>query len=323
MKNVCIVGYGAIGPIHAEAIKKTDHARFYAVCDCVPEKTEKCRIKYDVLTYTDFDEMLLDNNIDTIHICTPHYLHLSMIKKAIAAGKQVVCEKPITMSKKEFDELVELEGCDKICVSMQNRFNPCGLKLKQLVDSGKLGKIIAGRGIVTWRRTAEYYAQDEWRGKWETEGGGVLINQAVHTLDLLCYVCGKTAAVKVDMMNFSLPEIDVEDTCCGILQFESGAKGMFFASNAHGGNSPIDIELMFEKGIVRCVDSKLYINGEVVEQDEVPECGKKYWGIGHEALCKNYYDCNFYFNPFDVKNTMETVFAMYESAKQNGKEIRL
>ena len=323
MKNVCIVGYGAIGPIHAAAIEKTKSARLYAVCDCVPERAEKCRVKYDVVTYTDFDEMLLDKKIDCIHICTPHYEHLAMIKKALQAGKEIICEKPIAMTQKEFDELLKLSGNERICISMQNRFNPCVLKVKQMVDAGKFGKITAVRGVVTWRRTAEYYAQDEWRGKFATEGGGVLINQAVHTLDLLCYICGKATSVRANMMNYSLPGIEVEDTCSAVLQFENGAKGVFFASNAHGSNSPVDFEITFEKGIVRCVDSKLYINGELIEEDVVPEGEKKYWGVGHEALCRNYYDNQYYFNPFDVKNTMEAVFAMYESAKQNGGEVRL
>lgn len=323
MKNVCVVGYGAIGPIHAAAIEKTENARLYAVCDCLPERAEKCRIKYDVVTYTNFDEMLLDKKIDSVHICTPHYEHLPMIKKVLRAGKKIVCEKPLTMTQEEFDELLTMDGVDQICVSMQNRFNPCILRLKQIVDSGKLGEITAARGIVTWRRTAEYYAQDEWRGKLATEGGGVLINQAVHTLDFLCYICGKTTSVKANMMNYSLPEIEVEDTCSAVLQFENGAKGVFFASNAHGGNSPVDFEITFEKGIVRCVDAKLYLNGEAVEQDVLPEGEKRYWGIGHEALCRNYYDNQRYFNPFDVKNTMETVFAMYASARENGKEIKL
>ena len=110
MKNVCVVGYGAIGPIHAAAIEKTDQARLYAVCDIVPEKLEQCQKEYDVVTYTDFDEMLLDKNIDSVHICTPHYLHFAMIKKALATGKDVLCEKPVTMTQAEFEELLKTDG---------------------------------------------------------------------------------------------------------------------------------------------------------------------------------------------------------------------
>ena len=95
MKNLCIVGYGAIGPIHAKAIEETAGVKFYAVCDNNPDRIEKCKKDYDVKAYLDFDEMLLDENIDSVHICTPHYLHFEMIKKSLAYGKTVVCEKPV------------------------------------------------------------------------------------------------------------------------------------------------------------------------------------------------------------------------------------
>lgn len=323
MKNVCIVGYGAIGPVHAAAIEKSVNAKLYAVCDNNSERINLCREKYETVVYTDFDEMLLDKNIDSVHICTPHYLHFEMIKKALLTGKKVVCEKPVTMTKVEFDALLAIGGADEVCVVLQNRLNPCFLKLREITDSGEFGGVRAVKGIMTWCRTAEYYAHDEWRGKWATEGGGVLINQAIHTLDYLCYISGKTTSVKANMMNYSLPEIEVEDSCMAYLKFENGASGTFFASNTHGENSPIDFEVVFEKAIARYMDGKLYIDGKLTVEDSKPMLGKKYWGRGHEALVKNYYDFDKYFSLCDVKNTMDTMFAIYESAKQNGKEIIL
>ena len=110
MKNVCIVGYGAIGPTHAAAVSKTESARLYAVCEIDPERREKCIAEHSgVVAYSDFDEMLADKMIDSVHICTPHYLHFEMAKKALAAGKQVVCEKPVTMTEEEYDELCRLD----------------------------------------------------------------------------------------------------------------------------------------------------------------------------------------------------------------------
>ena len=323
MKKVCIVGYGAIGPIHAAAIEKTDNARLWAICDNVQKKLDICKEKYDVVCYSDFEEMLLDKEIDSVHICTPHYLHFEMIKKALAAGKSVVCEKPVTMTKAEFEELLSLEGADKVCSVFQNRLNPCFVRLKQIADSGELGKVLSVKAIVTWCRTAEYYAADEWRGKWATEGGGVLINQAVHTLDYLCCIGGRSVSVKADMMNYSLPEIEVEDNCVARVLFEGGAAGIFFASNSNGANSPLDFEVVFEKGIARYTDAKLYVDKKLEEEDFKPTIGKDYWGRGHETLVRNYYDLNQYLSPFDVKNTMNTMFAMYESAKQNGSEINI
>ena len=323
MKKVCIVGYGAIGSVHAAALEKSDNAKLYAVCDNDYNRTNLCREKYKIVAYTDFDEMLVDENIDSVHICTPHYLHFEMIRKALEAGKKVVCEKPVTMTKTEFDELLSIKNNENVCVVFQNRLNPCFLCLEEVMESGRLGKVKSVKGIVTWCRTAEYYSQADWRGRWSTEGGGVLINQAVHTLDFLCSIGGQVESVKANMMNYSLPEIEVEDTCTAYIKFTSGATGLLLATNVNGINSPIDFEVIFDKGVARYNDGKLYINGELKIEDSTPMLGKTYWGKGHEALAKNYYDFNNYFTPHDVKNTMNTMFAIYESAKQNGKEVAL
>ncbi|MBR5219322.1 MAG: Gfo/Idh/MocA family oxidoreductase, partial [Clostridia bacterium] len=223
-KNVCIVGYGSIGPTHAAAIEKTENAKFYAVCDNNPKRIDFCKKQYNVKSFSDFDEMILDTNIDSVHICTPHYLHFEMIKKALKAGKTVVCEKPVTMTRAEFNELLTLEGADRVCVSLQNRFNPCFQKLREIIEKGELGNIKAVKGIVTWYRTPDYYLADKWRGKWATEGGGVIINQAIHLLDYLCLIGGKPEAVAANIMNFDLPEIEVEDSCAAHISFKNGVK---------------------------------------------------------------------------------------------------
>ncbi len=315
MKNVCIIGYGAIGPIHAAAIAKVENAKFYAVCDNNPKKIEKCKQKYDVLAYSDIDEMLCDKNIHSVHICLPHYLHFEVAKKALAAGKEVVLEKPVTMTKQEFDELLTLENSDKICIVLQNRLNPGIVKLKEIVDSGKLGKIKTVKGILTWCRDAQYYAQDAWRGKYATEGGGVLINQAVHTLDFFSYVTGSVQEVRAQQANFSISEIEVEDTMSAYMKFENGVTGIFFATNAYGTSSNPVFEVVFENGKARYTDGKLFVGEELEAEDSKAEIGKVDWGAGHAALIKRYYDCGEYFSPHDVKNTMYTMFAIYESAK--------
>ena len=131
MKKVCIVGYGAIGPVHAKALEAVNGAKLFAVCDINEEKRSLCKSQYSVLEYDDFDVMLQNKDIDTVHICTPHYLHFEMVKKALAAGKSVVVEKPVTMTGEEFQALQELPGVERVCVVLQNRLNPCVQKLKK------------------------------------------------------------------------------------------------------------------------------------------------------------------------------------------------
>ena len=315
MKNVCIVGYGAIGPVHARALENVEQARLYAVCDIDEKKRRLCAEKYDVKEYDDFDKMLKDENIHSVHICTPHYLHFEMIKKALAAGKDVITEKPVTRTREEFAALLKTEGADRVCVVLQNRLNPCIRKLKSMVRSGELGAVKGAKGVLSWCRDKAYYNSGDWRGKWATEGGCLLINQAIHTLDFFHYVIGDIIGVKADMSNYSLEGIiEAEDTLSACLEFENGVKGIFFATNAYAWNSAPFFEVVFEKGIVRYMDRQLWMNGQLLAEDAAPVIGKSYWGGGHAGLIKRYYDEQKYFNVQDAKNTMETVFAMYESA---------
>ena len=324
MKKVCIVGYGAIGPVHAKALERVEQATLYAVCDIDATRCRACAELYSVIEYVDFDEMLQDTQIDSVHICTPHYLHFEMIQKALAAGKDVVVEKPVTMTREQFAMLKTLEGAERVCVVLQNRTNPCVEKMKELVESKELGKVLGAKGILTWYRSKEYYDSEEWRGKWATEGGGVLINQAVHTLDYFSYLIGNVVNVKANMCNYSLEKvIEVEDTFTAKLGFDNGTTGIFFATNGYHENSAPYFEIAFEKGHVRYQDKKLWVNGNMVEEDTHPSIGKAYWGSGHGKLFKLYYDEQKYFSIADVQNTMETMFAMYDSANSSGREIKL
>ncbi len=323
MKNVCIVGYGAIGPIHAAALSETENAKLYAVCDVSEEKTKIAQEKYDVTAYTSFEEMLTDKNIDSIHICTPHYLHFDMMKKALECGKSIVCEKPVTMTEAEYDELLSLPGAEKICVVLQNRLNPCIKRFKEIAQDGSLGKVKAAKAFLTWFRNADYYAQDDWHGRWATEGGGVLINQAIHTLDLFSYIIGDVNSVRAQITNFSLPEIEVEDTVFAHLKFDCGATGVFYATNAYAEDSAPEFEVIFENGVVYCKNDKLFLDDVIIEENSPAKLGKAYWGNGHPELIKNYYDKNIFLSPFDVSNTMYTLFGIYESAKSNGIEVKI
>lgn len=319
-KKVCIAGYGAIGPVHAKALESVKGAVLYAVCDLNESKRKLCMEKYPVIAYDDFDRMLLDDDIDSVHICTPHYLHYEMVKKTLAAGKNVVVEKPVTMTWEQFAALKELEGAEKICVVLQNRLNPSVQKMKELVQEGNLGKVRAAKGVLTWCRDRTYYESDAWRGRWATEGGGVLINQAVHTLDYFSYLVGNVISVKANMFNYSLEDvIEVEDTFIAAMDLENGVKGLFFATNAYAENSAPYFEILFEKGKARYMDGQLWVNQQLVEEDTASLLGKAYWGSGHNRLLQQYYEEHKFFSLSDIENTMKTMFAMYESARNGGK----
>lgn len=316
MKRVCIVGCGNISDIHRDAINKTDNAFLYAACDANQERLKKVEKEWGTVCYEDFSDVLKDEKIDSIHICTPHYLHYEMIKRAANAGKQIVCEKPITMTKDEFNNLLSDEEAKNICVVFQNRFNPSVQNLKRIVESKELGNIISMRAFLTWCRDKDYYKSASWRGKLKSEGGGVLINQAIHTLDYFNYIAGGIESVQSSIANLSLTDvIEVEDTVSAYLKLKNGAEGIFFATNAYKKDSAPFVEITFEKGTAVYNNGELFVNGEKQSEDTVPQTGKKYWGVGHDLLIKNLYDKNCFFNVYDAENTMKAVFAIYESAE--------
>ena len=322
--NVCVVGCGAIGPIHLKALDDSEYTNVYAVCDIVAQRADKAAAQYGAKAFYKFEDCISDPNIDAIHICTPHYLHYKMIADALDSGKTVVSEKPLVMKKEEFEKLLKRDDKDKICTIMQNRFNSSVIHLKELVDSQKLGKVIGARAFITWNRTDEYYASGEWRGKWATEGGGVLINQTIHTLDYFCHVAGGIKSVKANMFNYSHEKsIEVEDTMLAYLTLQNDAPAIFLGTNSYAENSTPLFEITFENGSARYVDNALWINGEAVAVDQIAATDKPYWGMGHKMLIDEFYGKGKYYGIDDVKNTMEAVFAIYESAKSNGKHIVL
>ena len=324
MYNACIVGLGAISPMHINSIEKSKSATLYAVCDNNPEKLKKFLDSDSLVCYDDFDDVINDDNIDSVHICTPHFLHYEMVVKALKAGKKVVCEKPVTMTREEYNKLIQLEEQKDVCIILQNRYNPCTQKLKEIVENKTYGDVLGSKAIVTWKRDKAYYESEPWRGLYKTEGGGALINQFVHTLDYFSYLISDVESVKAKTANFSLENvIEVEDTVCAYLRLKNNTTGVFFVTNAHVVSSPPEFEIVFENATVRYSDNCLFVDGLVIERDHVATGEKAYWGLSHATLVSNYYDNGISFCPKDIKNTMETMFSIYESANLNGKEVVL
>ena len=315
-KNVCVVGFGAVGPTHAAALSKIENVNLYGICDVDRERTDKGALQYNCKAFYEFEDCLQDEQIDTIHICTPHYLHYEMIVKCIEAGKEVVTEKPVTMKAEDFSDLLAHYSDKPIHVVMQNRTNNCIKAMKNILDSDAgIGKLLCTKGILTWHRDASYYSKGEWRKTWAEAGGGVLMNQSIHTLDLMIYLSGAVQNVNATMSNKTLQGIaEVEDTMDAFLQFENGATGIFYATNAHGKNSKPQLEFEFEHASFLYINGQLYRNGELICSDDQSFSGKDYWGSGHARLIYDLYMNQTGFTLSDVKNTMETVFAMYESA---------
>lgn len=294
---VAVVGYGAIGPIHTAAIKKSGFARLYAVCDIDSAALARAeRENEGIRIFSSYEELLCDAAVDTVHICTPHFLHYEMLVKAHNAGKNVVVEKPAVMKAEEAENIrrVFADGAVDVCAVLQNRTNPCVCEMKRIIESGKYGSVRCAKGAVTWFRDRKYYESAKWRGKRATEGGGAVINQALHTLDLLRYLCGEFKEISSSCSNRSLKGvIDVEDTAEAYLKTVGGATVLFYATNAYPTSAPVEIEIALENAVLKYTYNRLFLikDGEMREivSETVDNTEKWYWGRGHEIQIDRFY----------------------------------
>ncbi len=296
MKNAAIIGCGAIAPIHADGINDCSFVKLYAVSDVLPERAARFAKDYDCRYSINYKDILKDKNVDVVHICTPHFLHSEMAIESLKAGKDVILEKPLAISKLQALKVIEAEEKTgkRLTVCFQNRYNNTSLKLKEFLESGKGGKVLGAKGILNWYRGPEYYTESTWRGKWDTEGGGVLINQAIHTLDLLVYFLGDVKKVTGSVSTRIIGDIiEVENCAEGIIEFESGVNSLFYATSCYCKDAPIEIEIVCENALISLKDilTIKYHSGDEEKYFDNPVeiIGKNYWGCGHRKLIDEFY----------------------------------
>ena len=196
--NTAIIGGGAIHGCHVNALRQMPNVALRALVDIDSVKGLALAKDYQCRFYQDYREMLLDDAIDVVHICTPHFEHKRMILAALAAGKHVFCEKPVGMNSSEFGDIVQAveQAPGLLGVCYQNRLNPTSLRIRQELSEGELGKMLGMKAVLTWSRSGAYYTESPWRGRLATEGGSLLINQAIHTLDLMQWFAGGVTRLK-------------------------------------------------------------------------------------------------------------------------------
>lgn len=296
--GAAIVGCGSIHRIHADALSENDNVNILWFVDIDEEKAKESAAEYGGKYTGDIDMVLEDESADVIHICTPHYLHSPMAIEALRSGKHVFLEKPLSISSKEADlikEAVEISG-KILTVCFQNRYNLTSQKAKEIIDSNSMGKILGVKGLVTWSRGPEYYTSSEWRGSFAREGGGVLINQSIHTLDLMQWLVGDLEYIEGKVSTRTLKDvIEVEDTAEATLFFKNGARGIFYATNSYTSDSPIELEIHLEKGKLRIADGQLtkLEDGKLevlVDENADTAPYKSYWGNSHAEIIADFYN---------------------------------
>ena len=332
MRKAAIIGCGNIAHVHARALEHLTKVRLVACVDPILQRASELSdqsTKGLARIYDSLSAMLAQETPDVVHICTPHYLHVPMALELLSRNIHIFVEKPPAISLAEFRQLEEVQSnsAGRIGFCFQNRYNQSTKALDKIVQNRELGELLGGRAFVTWRRDEAYYS-DEWHGRLSLEGGGVLINQAIHTLDLLLRYLGTPAKLDATMSNHHLQgSIEVEDTLEAWMEFPGGKRACFYATTGYATDAPVLLELTFEKGLVTLTDQTLLLvsqeNGpRMLPLPAEPGIGKPYWGNGHLSCIRDFYQHLDEHTPYcndlaGVRNTIETTLRIYDSARAN------
>ncbi len=229
-----ILGCGVIGPHHARAIAGLEGAELVAVADRGLDPAEELASVYGCSAYASLEEMLSGVDLDAVCVCTPSGMHARDAIAAMEAGKDVVIEKPVDITLKSADRLLEVQRTTgrKVAVISQHRFDAASRAVHDALTRGEFGRLTSGSAEVKWWRSQSYYDSGGWRGTWELDGGGALINQAIHSIDLLQWLMGPVIELSAYTGLLAHERIEVEDTAVAILKFAGGALGTILATTA-------------------------------------------------------------------------------------------
>ena len=232
--RTAIIGCGKVSDVHAEALKNTPEAQFVAVYSRSPEKAKQYGEKYGVRGFCEIREMIAGAGVEAVIVCTPHPAHRDAAVMAAEAGAHVLVEKPLASTLQDCDEMLAAakQAKVKIGIVCQRRFYSPVQRVRRAIDEGKIGKPALGTVLMLGWRDQKYYESDPWRGQWTAEGGGVLVNQAPHQLDLLQWLMGPIDELFGVWSNFNHPYIEVEDSAVAVIRFRSGALGNIVVSNS-------------------------------------------------------------------------------------------
>lgn len=328
MIRAAVLGLGDISWVHLDAIAENPGIELVAACDLKEELASK--LPEGTPFFTDYHQMVQQVKPDVVHICLPHYLHFPVAKELVEMGVNVFCEKPVALTVAQAEEYAALEAAHpevKICICLQNRMNETTEELKRIIDSGEYGKVTGVRGFVPWYRNPEYYSAKPWRGTWQYAGGGSMINQSLHTLDLMYYLGGDVRKIHAMVGQLNDYGIEVEGDVVARMEYANGARGLFFATNDNWTNESVQIRVALEKAVFHIEDSTLYriypdASREVVVKAPVLEGIKFYYGASHSKMVERFRkalenNTDDYIHVRDAVMVMRLMETIFRSAKED------
>ena len=340
-----VVGCGMISRFHARAVAELRNARLVACCSANPESALRFAEEHSCTAYEDLPAMLADPAVDVVSICSPSGAHMEAALAAARAGKHVIVEKPLEVTVARCDRIIR--ECEKHGVSLAtifpSRFHESSRLLKKAVEQGRFGKVTLGDAYVKWFRTQKYYDSGAWRGTWKLDGGGALMNQAIHSVDLLVWLMGPVESVAAHTAMLAHERIEVEDVAVASLRFASGALGTIEASTAAypGYLKRIEISGSHGTAVLEEEDIKVWDFARTLKSDTALRermAGKTKTGggaadpaaIGHHAHAAQFKDflqaiqkgTTPSIDGHEGRRSVEVIEAIYKSAK-TGKAVRI
>ncbi len=298
-----LIGCGIISTTHTDVLKRLGYS-IAAVCDVDAAKARRHCEKYglDAEIYTDYRQMLEEVKPDVAHILTPHYLHAQMVVEVLGRGINCLCEKPLYIKPEEYP-LIQAAADSSgamLGVCFQHRYIRHNQYIREQIEKeGFLG----AAAFQAWHKDADYYASGDWRGKYATEGGALLINQAIHCIDQLIWLGGMPKSVTANLATHTLGHcIEAEDTAELFLDYGQGVVSQLYATNSAVANFPGSVSLRtgqagYEFNAQRVIRDNVPVD---VGADAVDIDAKSYWGYGHYNLIRHYYECVESGTPFPV-----------------------
>jgi UDP-N-acetyl-2-amino-2-deoxyglucuronate dehydrogenase len=336
--KVGIVGCGNIFPMHAQSLINTMGVELAAVCDIRSLRARSAAKKYNCRYYLDYKRMLEKEGLDSLHILTPHYLHSPMAIQALKRKINVLTEKPISINPADAEKMVEVAKANsvKLGVIFQNRYNPGSQLVKKNLLNGRLGRIKAAKLVLAYHKPDSYYKKSDWKGRWAKEGGGVLIDQAIHFIDVLRWLIDdKVEFVEANASRRMHSFIEVEDLAEGVIKFKKGAYICFYLINFYSFDADPEIEIDCLKGRAKIIKDSARIgfyDGKVLEAKPRPgeyiDYGrgrKDYWGYCHWIQIREFYQAlgenrQPEVNGEEALKTQRIIWNIYKSARL-GKRI--
>jgi UDP-N-acetyl-2-amino-2-deoxyglucuronate dehydrogenase len=322
-----IVGCGDISALHLDALAGlAPGVELVAVCDVDPGRLSAAATATGATAYADWATMLDEAGLDVVHLCVPHHLHAPIGIAALDRGVHVLTEKPVADAIAPAEALLAAaeRSTATLAVCFQNRYNAPVVALRELLDSGELGTPTAAAATVIWHRTPAYYEAGPWRGRWATAGGGLLMNQAIHTLDLAQWLLGDVVEVSGTAATRLLGgAIEVEDTAEMLLRHAGGATTTFYGTLAHGRNAPISLEIVTDRAVAQLGDDLVVTwddgRPDTVVSAVLAEGARAYWGVSHADLIADLYRAvaageRFWIDGPEAVKTLRTIQSVYDGS---------